>query len=110
MVQFPPRAGLFAGTRGEVASVGYQPRACLVGLASAPAPRTARGATNNSNVPVDGGDPLVASGDKQLALDELLDGKNHTVFAPQSDGRAAILDRFGGIFYLPSVNTPSYRR
>lgn len=60
-------------------------------------------------MPVDHSDPLVASGDKQLALDELLDGKNHAVLAPQSDGRAAILDRFGGIFYLPLVNIPFYR-
>jgi hypothetical protein len=97
-----------------VTSIRYQSRACLEikrGLVlptrSPPMPRR-RGA-HNSNMPINRSNPLVASRHQQLALDELLDGKDYTILASQADGSSAVLDGFGGIFYLPHINIPSHR-
>lgn len=54
----------------------------------------------NSNVSIDGSDPLIASRDQQLAPDQLLDGEYNTIFTPYPDGSSTTFDSLGSIFYL----------
>jgi len=56
--------------------------------------------TYDANIPVDGGDALVSSLFHELAGDELLESNDNAVFASYSDGGAAVLHCFDGIFDL----------
>lgn len=55
---------------------------------------------------IDGSDPLVASRHQQLAPDQLLDGKNNTVFTPYPDSGSTAFNSLGSIFYLQAEPSP----
>jgi hypothetical protein len=56
--------------------------------------------THESGVNVDAGDALVGSGNEELALDELLNGKDDAVLAPQPDDGSSVLDGLVGVLDL----------
>lgn len=56
--------------------------------------------TYDTSVQVDTCDPLVGSGDQQLALDELLDGQHDAVLDAQADRGTRVLDGLVGVLNL----------
>lgn len=58
------------------------------------------GVTYNSQVTVNGGNALVGTGLPQLGGHDLFDGKNDAILAPDTDGRATVLDGLYGVLDL----------
>lgn len=58
------------------------------------------GVTYNAHMSIHSRNPLVCSRLQQLARNQLLDRKHHTVFAADSDRRVAVLNSLHGIFDL----------
>lgn len=56
--------------------------------------------TYNAQVSIHSRNPLVCTRLQQLARNQLLDRKHHTVFAADSDSGVAVLDSLHGIFNL----------
>lgn len=54
----------------------------------------------DSNVFIDGSNPLIASRYQQLTPDQLLDSEDNTILTPYPDGGSTAFDSLGSIFYL----------
>lgn len=56
--------------------------------------------TYNAKMPIHRCDALVCVGLQQLRCDDLLDGQDDAIFAPNADGCAAVFDRLDGVLDL----------
>lgn len=56
--------------------------------------------TYNAQMPIHRCDALVCVGLQQLGCDDLLDGQDDAIFAPNTDGCAAVFDRLDGVLDL----------